>query len=185
MDGLAASQTIIAAITLAFWFYLVGAQLLGLSCLLLAAASYGFLLWNWSPAKIFMGDVGSIVIGAWFAILAVIGVNYYDMPILSFIMLLAVFIGDASVTLLRRMIGREAFWLPHRTHHYQRLATVGYSHEKIVFSMLCFMLLCSILASISLQYRDIIWLCLVIVVILLCGAAMLVNRFERAVRENA
>ncbi|MFT5656213.1 MAG: Fuc2NAc and GlcNAc transferase, partial [Arenicella sp.] len=58
MDGLAAAQTIVASVTMSFWFWQAGDPQLGIVCLVLGAASYGFLLHNWQPAKVFMGDIG-------------------------------------------------------------------------------------------------------------------------------
>jgi len=99
LDGLAAGQTIIAGITLAIWFAQLGDASLSLICVVLAAASYGFLLWNWSPAKIFMGDVGSISIGAFFATLIIIANTRYDVPIIALVIVFGVF-ASSSNTLL-------------------------------------------------------------------------------------
>jgi len=175
MDGLAASQTIIASSTLGFWFWQYGDQGLSLICLLLAASSYGFLLWNWHPAKIFMGDVGSITIGAFLATLLLIGVVRYQFPVISFVLLLGVFIADASVTVLIRLVNKEPFWRPHRSHYYQRLAGLGFAHNIIVIALIALMLLCSVIASISIVERDTIWLGAVVeIVVFVVGAAIVV-----------
>lgn len=157
MDGLVATQTIIVSITLAFWFAWAGDPHLSLVCLVLAAASYGFLLWNWQPAKIFLGDVGSVTIGAFFATLIIFGNTRYQIPVLSFVLLLGVFVADASVTLLRRILKREKIWLPHRSHYYQRLAQCGIEHPKIVFGLTILMLICSLIASFTVIEHDRIW----------------------------
>lgn len=156
MDGLAGSQTVIASLTLSFWFYVLGGFYLAGLCLLVSACSYGFLLRNWNPAQIFMGDVGSITLGAFFGILIVIGVSRYDMSVLSFVSLFAVFIVDASLTIILRASRGEKIWLPHRQHFYQRLATAGYGHSAIVLSAVCLMILCSLLATIGIAYHDMI-----------------------------
>ncbi len=156
MDGLAASQSIIAALTLAFWFYMVGDAQLASLCVLVAGSSYGFMLCNWHPAKVFMGDVGSITLGAFFATMIIIGANRHGFSVLSLVLIFSVFISDASVTILRRLRHGEKIWLPHRTHYYQRLAALGISHTVIVCSAIIIMLLCSLIATISVVYRDMI-----------------------------
>ena len=154
MDGLAASQTIIAASTMTVWFWQYGDQGLAISCLVLASSTYGFLLLNWHPAKIFLGDVGSVTIGAFFTILMIWAVTRYDFPILSFVILFAVFVADATITVLQRLIKREKVWLPHQQHYYQRLAKLGFAHNKIVIAQIVLMLICSIIASITIAERD-------------------------------
>ena len=179
MDGLAASQTIIAAITIGFWLWQYGDQGLALICFVAAASSYGFMLRNWHPAKIFMGDVGSITLGAFFATLIIIASHRYGLPVISFVLLLGVFVFDASVTVLRRIWLGEQFWMPHRTHYYQRLVTAGNGQPQIVSVMIILMLICAINASISLLYRDIMWLCVAFELVLLGGAAWTSLRIKK------
>ena len=175
MDGLAASQAIVASATLSFWLWQYGDQGLAIVCLVLAAGSYGFLIWNWHPAKIFMGDVGSVTIGAFFATMILIGVSRYDMPVISFVILLSVFIFDASITILRRLFKREKIWLPHRSHYYQRLAKMGFSHSKIVITLIVIMTLSSLIASITLAYRDSIGIAILLELVLLFSCIIIVE----------
>lgn len=156
MDGLAGAQTVVASSTLSFWFYICGDTPLALICLVLAASAYGFVLHNWSPAKIFMGDVGSITIGGFFGTLIIIGSVRHDISVLSFICLFAVFIVDASFTIIRRAVKREKIWQPHRQHFYQRLATAGYSHSYIALAATILMLFSSVMATLSVAYHDMI-----------------------------
>jgi len=116
IDGIAATQ----AMTV-----LAGAVM---TWLLLLAACSGFLLWNWSPAKLFMGDVGSTFIGA---VLAAWSLDTPSVPLASWLILMAAFIGDASVTLLRRAWRREPVWQAHRSHLYQHLARRWNSHARV------------------------------------------------------
>lgn len=184
MDGLAASQAIVGSVTLSFWFVRVGNTGLATVCVVVAAACYGFLLWNWRPAKVFMGDVGSITLGAFFATMIVLATNRHDFPILSVLILFSVFIADASLTLLRRAWHREKIWLPHRTHYYQRLANIGVSHQLIVCAAILLMLICSLLATISVLYRDMIGVALVSVGILFAGVIALVRWLESQHSKN-
>lgn len=179
MDGFAAAQTIIASLTLSFWFWAMGDLEIALVCLVLAGASYGFLIWNWRPAKIFMGDVGSITLGAFFASLIIIGTSRFDIPVISMVMLFGVFVVDASITILRRISKREKFWLPHRQHYYQRLGLAGMAHDKIVILSIVLMLFCSLLATLSLIYRDTILLCLGVLGLLMLGLMLGINKYEQ------
>ncbi|GHA16963.1 glycosyl transferase [Arenicella chitinivorans] len=184
MDGLAASQAIVASITLSFWFSRVGNTGVAMVCVVVAAACYGFLLWNWRPAKVFMGDVGSITLGAFFATMIVLASNRHDFPVLSLLILFAVFVADASITILRRAWYREKIWLPHRTHYYQRLANIGVSHQYIVCAAILLMLICSLLATITVLYRDMIGVALVSVGILLGSVIALVRWLESQHEKN-
>lgn len=149
MDGLAASQSLIAALTIGFWFLRAGDWSMASCCFVLAAACYGFLLHNWKPASIFLGDVGSITLGAFFATILIYGVTRHQISLLSFFMLLAVFIGDATATLLSRALRKQKVWQAHKEHFYQRLAACGISHDKIVTAMIVLMLICAMIASLT------------------------------------
>jgi len=150
MDGLAASQSIIANITLGLWFFFLGDVELACVCLVATAATYGFLLWNWHPAKIFMGDVGSITLGAFYGCLIVIGSDRHDIPIIPLLLIFGVFIFDATYTLFKRAVKREKFWLPHRTHWYQRAGLALIPHNRVVLAAAVLMCFCSLFATISL-----------------------------------
>lgn len=178
LDGLAASQTIIGGISLAFWFYVLGDKPLAVACVVLAASCYGFLMWNWSPAKIFMGDVGSISIGAFFGTLFIIGVTRYDLSIISFLGLFGVFIADATITLMVRAWRREKIWLPHRQHFYQRLANAGYSHSRIALGGVMLMSICSVFATLGVMSRDMILSSLIAILLVLAATAVLVVFLE-------
>ena len=94
-----------------------------------------------------MGDVGSVALGAWFAVLALIGSHVYDLPMAAFIILYAVFLVDASLTLMRRMLRREKWWQAHRSHYYQRAVQLGWSHAYVSSMVLLINLLLAGLAS--------------------------------------
>jgi Fuc2NAc and GlcNAc transferase len=97
----------------------------------LAASTAGFLLWNWPPAKIFMGDSGSGFLGFTLAILAIMTSIDGPINIWSWLILLGVFIVDATITLLRRAINGESWYRAHRSHAYQILASRLGSHKKV------------------------------------------------------
>ena len=99
---------------------------LGLSA---AGAAVGFLRWNWHPAKIFLGDVGSIPLGfllGW--LLLGLAASGYPAPAL---ILPAYFVGDATLTLLRRLARGERIWEAHRDHFYQLAVKSGLRHDQV------------------------------------------------------
>jgi len=182
MDGFSAAQAIVASVTFGFWFWSMGDIEIALICLVLVGASYGFLLWNWKPAKIFMGDVGSIALGAFFASLIIIASSRFDIPVISMVMLFGLFVTDASLTMIRRIIKREKFWMPHRQHYYQRLGLAGMRHDKIVILSIVVMLFCSLIATFSLIYRDTILVCFGVLCLFMLGLVIAVSRYERKQR---
>ncbi len=123
IDGIAALQCIQAAVSAALlsWFTAMDAAYT-LFCLLLAAAHTGFLVWNWPPARLFMGDAGSIPTGYLLGVLALLGVVQGQLSGWVWLILLAPFIVDASYTLAWRIVNGQPFTRPHRLHAYQRLS---------------------------------------------------------------
>jgi len=99
--------------------------------LAIAASSLGFLGHNWSPAKIFMGDVASTFLGYTFAVLPLLSSDKSGDALMLGTLLMWTFIMDAGVTFIRRAIKREKLLSAHRTHLYQRLVIGGYTHQKV------------------------------------------------------
>jgi UDP-N-acetylmuramyl pentapeptide phosphotransferase/UDP-N-acetylglucosamine-1-phosphate transferase len=100
----------------------------------LTAAALGFLVWNWSPARIFMGDVGSIPIGyllGWLLIGASQDVGDHGSGIVACLILPAYYLFDASITLGRRLWNRENVLQAHRQHFYQKAAIRGVRHKVV------------------------------------------------------
>jgi UDP-N-acetylmuramyl pentapeptide phosphotransferase/UDP-N-acetylglucosamine-1-phosphate transferase len=134
IDGLAASQAIIAGLALAAAGWLEGNPLLGACGGLLAAASSGFLVFNLPPARVFMGDVGSTFLGFSFAgltLLGNLGVGGGRLPVEFGVIVLAPFLFDSLVTLGRRVARGERWYAAHRSHYYQRLVQSGMSHGQV------------------------------------------------------
>ena len=149
IDGLAGAQAGVAACTLGVWFALYDAHALALFCYALMAACLGFLIWNWSPARIFMGDIGSLVLGGVFATLAVIGHNQYGIPIGAAAILLSIFIADTLVTLIRRLAAGKKVWTAHREHYYQRAILSGFKHYQVTITLMGCGVMFSILATLE------------------------------------
>ncbi|MBP2291894.1 MraY family glycosyltransferase [Azospirillum rugosum] len=131
IDGLAGSE----AATIGAGLALVGAvggldPAYGLYGLAAAGAAMGFLVWNWHPAKLFMGDVGSVPLGftlGWL-LLAVAASGLWAAALL----VPAYFLADATVTLLRRLVEGKKVWQAHREHFYQKATQRGRSHAQVV-----------------------------------------------------
>jgi UDP-N-acetylmuramyl pentapeptide phosphotransferase/UDP-N-acetylglucosamine-1-phosphate transferase len=134
IDGLAASQAIIAGVAMGIAGALTNNPLVTISGTLLAAAATGFALYNLPPARMFMGDVGSTFLGFSFAglsLLANIGVGGGKLPIEFGLVLFAPFVFDGLVTLSRRVLRGERWYAAHRSHYYQRLVDRGLTHRQV------------------------------------------------------
>lgn len=107
-------------------------------CAAIAGAALGFLRFNFHPARIFLGDAGSIPLGFLAGALGLWGWRAHIWPIWFPVMAFAPFICDASVTLLRRLLRGENVWKAHREHYYQRMVRSGMGHRR---TALCWYLL--------------------------------------------
>jgi len=101
---------------------------LALASLAVAGAALGFLFFNFHPARIFLGDAGSISLGYLAGALGYWGWRGGAWPVWFPALVFAPFIGDASVTLARRLLRGEKFWQAHREHYYQRMVRSGVGH---------------------------------------------------------
>jgi len=99
-----------------------------------AAAALGFLVWNWAPARIFLGDVGSVPLGylLGFLLLWAAARGYWRIALI----LPLYFLADATITLFRRLVRGERVWRPHRSHFYQRAVQRGLGHAAVVRRMI-------------------------------------------------
>jgi Fuc2NAc and GlcNAc transferase len=131
IDGLAGSQAVVAGLGWAVLGALSGYQELTALGAIVAASSLGFLLHNWPPARIFMGDVGAAFLGCTFAVLTIWGGKKDPRFVLIGILFVWPFIFDATFTFVRRLFRRENVFAAHRSHLYQRLVIQGYSHRVV------------------------------------------------------
>jgi len=151
IDGLAGGMAVIGFGTYALIGGLAQDQTFMLVNLIVAASAGGFLLFNFPPARIFMGDAGSSLLGVLAAAFAFWANQDGLVPLWISALIFSPFIVDATLTLLQRIIKRKKFWLPHKTHYYQRLVTIGWGHRKTVLWEYALMLLCSIMAVVALS----------------------------------
>lgn len=97
--------------------------------IVLVGGLIGFLYWNWSPAKIFMGDVGSTFLGAVFSVLILNSSSWFEA--LGMLLVLTPLFADAFFCVIRRFFARQSVFKPHRLHLYQRLHQAGWPHSRV------------------------------------------------------
>ena len=141
MDGFAGGMAVIGFGTLA-WLGRTDAGFAAF-CLTVAAAGAGFLLHNFPPAKIFLGDAGSTTLGFLAAACSLWGSRAGLFPFWIALLIFSPFIVDATVTLLRRLWRGEKVWEAHRSHYYQRLVLLGWGHRRTVLAEYALMLACA------------------------------------------
>ncbi len=179
IDGIAGTEAISVAICAGFLLFWSGSQGLAGVCIILALAVGGFLVWNWPPARIFMGDVGSGFLGYVFAVLAIISDKSSSVPVIIWLMLLGVFIADATITLFRRMARGEKLSQPHRTHVYQLAVQAGYSHKQVTLVVLFINIMLGMAAVGAIQYRGyLLWIVLAAFILLTMVHFLLAHRFS-------
>ncbi|MGD2129872.1 MAG: hypothetical protein PVJ33_09315 [Lysobacterales bacterium] len=130
-NGMAGLQGVFASTVLAWLYARAGDGGSALLSLLLAASCAGFLPWNLGRARVFMGDVGSLFLGFAIAGLLVAGVARHAFSTPVALMVMAVFLADSTLTLVRRVLKRERWYNPHKQHAYQRLIAHGWSHGRV------------------------------------------------------
>ena len=154
MDGFAGGMTTLGFGFLAYFGWRAGHPFMLLTTIVVAMTALGFLFHNFPPARIFMGDVGSIPLGFTGGTLMLVGLRegVFDfwVPILIF----SPFILDATVTVLRRAWQRKRIWEAHRDHYYQRLVLSGWSHRQTVLAEYGIMTLCGGLAVLYQEASD-------------------------------
>jgi UDP-GlcNAc:undecaprenyl-phosphate GlcNAc-1-phosphate transferase len=145
-DGLAGGMAAIGFGALALAAWLGGAPELAAFSAAIAAAALAFLRFNFPPARIFMGDAGSIPLGFLAAALGILGTQKDVWPWLFPLLVFSPFIVDASVTLVRRGLHGEKIWQAHRSHYYQRVVLLGSSHRQLAWVAYALMLASAALA---------------------------------------
>jgi len=162
MDGFAGGMAVFGfgALTLLGWR---GGDLeFALANGVVVAAACGFLFQNFPPARIFLGDLGSATLGLLAAIGSLVGARRGLFPLWVAWLAFSPFIVDATWTLLLRLLHGERIWQAHRSHHYQRLVLIGWSHRRTVLWSYLLMAACgaTAVASVDMSVRD-QWLLLV------------------------
>ncbi len=131
IDGITGVETASLGAGVALVAWLGGLAALGLAplALMLAAAALGFLVWNWHPARLFLGDAGSVPLGfllGWL-LLILAAQGFWAAALI----LPAYYLADATLTLIRRLLRGEKVWQAHRSHFYQKAVQAGWSHADV------------------------------------------------------
>ncbi|KIL49895.1 glycosyltransferase family 4 protein [Jeotgalibacillus soli] len=133
LDGLAAGVSSIALITISGMAIIMGDTYVAIFGSILAASTLGFLLYNFHPAKIFMGDTGALFLGFMISVLALLG--FKNVTVISFlipILILGVPISDTFFAIMRRILNKQPISAPDKSHLHHCLLRVGFSHKETV-----------------------------------------------------
>lgn len=186
-DGLAGGMTLIGFSAYALTAAIQGYSELAALSLCVASAAAGFLVFNFPPARIFMGDVGSIPIGFLSGSIGLLGWHEGAWPLIFPLVVFAPFIVDATVTLVKRTIRRERIWKAHREHYYQRLILGGWTHRRAAIAEYVLMTACATagllvaFAQLAVQVSIVAILLLTLIVL----TAVIDRRWRSLRRRNA
>jgi len=181
-DGLAGGMTLFGFSFLGAGAWMSGDAALASECAIVAAAAAAFLLFNFPPARLFMGDAGSIPLGFLAAALSVAGCRDGDWPFWFPAAVFAPFIVDATLTLGRRLVSGERVWEAHNKHYYQRVVRMGWSHRRTALAEYALMLACGAVALWALRQPLYLQLCALAGIAAIL--AVLALRIESAWRRN-
>jgi len=139
-DGLAGGMALFGFSAYGVAAYLSSDLSLALMSISIVAAVLAFLFFNFHPARIFMGDAGSVPLGFLAGAMGLYGWQHSLWPIWFPLIVFSPFIIDATVTLLKRLMRRERVWEAHRSHYYQHLVQMGWGHRKTAIAEYVLML---------------------------------------------
>ena len=142
-DGLAGGMAVSGFGVYALAAHTGGDSSLAILCAALAVAALAFLLFNFHPARIFMGDAGAIPLGFLAAVLGLAGWRDGLWPLWFPLLVFSPFVVDASLTLAKRLARGEKVWLAHREHYYQRLVRMGCGHRGTALAEYALMAACA------------------------------------------
>jgi len=149
IDGLAGTEMLCLGIGLCVPAVLAGAfpDPLSVYSLLVVTAAAGFLWWNWHPARIFLGDVGSVPLGFFLGYLLLLALQ--QGYVYSVLILPAYYLSDGGITLLKRLKAGKKIWVAHSEHYYQQAVRSGRSHGAVAHYIFGINLLLILLSTLS------------------------------------
>lgn len=153
-DGLAGGMAVIGFGCLALAAVKGGDLGIATLCAVLAAAALGFLVHNFPPARVFMGDAGSVPLGFLAATLGYLGWGRGLWPAWFPVLVFSPFVVDASVTLVKRALRGERFWQAHKQHYYQRMVQIGLGHTRTALIQYALMLATGASALVALELQE-------------------------------
>jgi UDP-N-acetylmuramyl pentapeptide phosphotransferase/UDP-N-acetylglucosamine-1-phosphate transferase len=148
INGISVAQTIVAGAAFVIIGQADGVRSLTVLGAIAVGAALGIAPLNYPRARGFLGDVGSYLLGAWFAVLVILALRA-GVPVEAAVGALSIYLADTATTLVRRVRMGEQWWTPHRSHVYQRLTLAGWSHELTTAFVAAAMLLCGLLGTLS------------------------------------
>lgn len=176
IDGIAGGEALSVGLAGGTFLLWAGHPGMAVAAWLVAAAGAGFLAWNWAPARIFMGDVGSGLLGYLFGVLALASERIAEVPLLLWALMGGVFIFDATATLLRRVARREPWHQAHRSHAYQRLVQSGWTHARTSAGVIALNVVLAVLAAAAFERPSLLPWSLAAGLVLVAAAYLAVER---------
>jgi UDP-N-acetylmuramyl pentapeptide phosphotransferase/UDP-N-acetylglucosamine-1-phosphate transferase len=149
ITGISSAEATVAGLAFALIARREHQLVLQSAALMLVAGTAGFVPFNFPSARVFLGDVGSYFVGAWLAILVIIGLRG-SIPADAMIAPISLYIADTGFALVRRVLRHESWHQAHRQHTYQRLVDHGLSHTLTTGIVFTAAAVCSVLGSVSL-----------------------------------
>jgi UDP-N-acetylmuramyl pentapeptide phosphotransferase/UDP-N-acetylglucosamine-1-phosphate transferase len=160
MDGFAGGMTIVGFAALAGFSFRGSRPVIGWFALLVVGATAGFLVHNFPPGRIFLGDVGSVPLGFLAGSLSLLGIRDRLFDVWVPVLIFSPFVVDATATLVRRLLRGERVWRPHREHYYQRLVLAGWGHRRTVLAEYALMVASGVTAAAYVLVSEAIQVCL-------------------------
>ena len=174
LDGLAAGVSTIALISIAVMAMIMGNAFVVATAAILAASSLGFLFFNFHPAKIFMGDTGSLFLGYMIAVLALLGFkNVAVVSLIIPVIMLGVPISDTFFAIVRRIRMKQAITTPDKSHLHHCLLRTGFSHRQTVLIIYALAILFGVAAVLFSQAT--IWGAILFIVLMLIAIEVFVE----------
>jgi UDP-GlcNAc:undecaprenyl-phosphate/decaprenyl-phosphate GlcNAc-1-phosphate transferase len=153
-DGLAGGMTVIGFSVYGVVALRGNESDIGVLCICISAAGGAFLTHNFYPAKVFLGDAGSVPLGFAASAIGFVGWTRNIWPNWFPLLVFSPFIADATSTLLKRMYFEDSFWEPHRNHYYQRLVQLGWGHRRTAFLEYTVMAVAGMSAFVALRWNS-------------------------------
>lgn len=176
-DGLAGGMAVFGFGSYAFLAWQAGNAPIAGASLAIGAAALGFLLFNFPPAKVFMGDAGSIPLGFLAAAIGLLGWQQTLWPLWVPLVAFGPFVVDATVTIGKRILRREKIWQAHRTHYYQRLVQSGWGHRRTAIAAYGLMAFSAIVAAAGAQQSQTIqYVCVAAIALIYVVLGAMIDR---------
>lgn len=175
LDGLAAGVSSIALFTIAGMAFLFGNPYVMVMALILAVSTLGFLVYNFYPAKIFMGDTGALFLGFMIGVLSLLGFkNVTFISLIIPIVILGVPISDTLFAIIRRLVNKQPLSSPDKSHLHHCLLRIGYTHRQtvlLIYLMAAMFGLAAFIFSVAT-----LWVALILIAVILIAIELIVEK---------